>query len=49
MHKHVSKKELLNFFLSKNQRKSNIGGNYLHKFKQNKDVESKECGKKYLI
>jgi hypothetical protein len=49
MHKHISKQELLNFFLKTSQKKYNGGGNYLHNYQEDKHVEKKQCGKKSSI
>lgn len=48
MVKHLSKTELINFFIRQNQKKHNGGGNYLHSFAEQKTVEKEKCGKKFL-
>ena len=45
MVKHLSKTELINFFVRQNQKKYNGGGNYLHNFVP-KEAEKEKCGKK---
>jgi|GEM_PF-3220611 len=49
MSKHLSKSELINFFMRYNQKKHNGGGIYLHNFEDKpKSVEKEKCGKKSL-
>ena len=46
MVKHISKQELVNFFIRQNQKKHNGGGYYLHNYTKQNYAEKQQCGKK---